>query len=243
MLRTINTFSYGISRLIGYYPKYRKAKKMINEGKLKEAEEFLMEKYVHKAMKNVLKKAGMEVDIEGIENVPKEGPFILISNHQGNFDPIVLIYSIPNRRFGFIAKKEIKKIGILKIWMEIIGCTFIDRKSPKDAIKTLMEAEKVILSGTPMAFFPEGTRSKSSEVGTFKTGVFKVVEKVKTKVIPVSIDGTYNAMEANGGKIKPCHVTVTFGEVIDTKDYTKEDFKKLPDLLREQIIKNMRSHE
>ena len=94
MLRTIDVFSYGISRLIWYYPKYIHTKRLIDAGKLKEAEDYLMEKYIHKAMKNVIKKAGMEVDIKGIENVPKEGPFILISNHQGNFDPIVLIYSI-----------------------------------------------------------------------------------------------------------------------------------------------------
>lgn len=243
MLRTINVFSYGISRLFGLYPKYKKTKQLVDAGKLKEAEDYLVPNYLYKALDKVLKKSGVTVDVTGLENIPKEGPFILLSNHQGNFDPIVLMYALKTKRFGFIAKKEIKKIWILKIWMEVIGCAFIDRKSPRDAIKSLAEAEKIIKGGTPMAFFPEGTRSRSSKVGTFKTGVFKIVEKVKVPVIPVAINGTYKVMEANNGKIKPANVTVTIGKQIETKDYTKEEFKELPEKVKENIINIMRPFE
>lgn len=243
MLRTINVFAFGFSRLFGLYPKYLKTKKLIDEGKLKEAEDFLVPNYLYKALDTLLKKAGVTVDVSGLENIPKEGPFILLANHQGNFDPIVLMYAVKNKRFGFIAKKEIKKIWILKIWMEVIGCAFIDRKSPRDAIKSLNEAEKIIKAGTPMAFFPEGTRSRSSEVGTFKTGVFKIVEKVKLPVIPVAINGTYKVMEANNGKIRPANVTVTIGKSIETKDYTRDEFKELPEKVKQNIIDIMRPFE
>lgn len=238
-MRKISVFGYGISRLIGYLPLRAKGKKLLKEGKIEEFNEKIMGKIKH-ATTVVLKKAGTTLDVKGLENVPKNEPVAFVCNHQGNFDPVVLMSTLEPMRLGFIAKIEIKKIKFLATWMELIGCTFIDRKNPRNAIKGIEAATENVKNGTSMAFFPEGTRSKSSNVGEFKTGVFKVIEKAKVKVVPVAINGTYNIMEANDGKIKPANVTVTYCKPIETKDYTKEDYKLLPEKVKSIIIENMR---
>lgn len=243
MFRTLDVFLCAISRLIGYLPGYGKIEKLINEGKIKEAEEILVKNYIQSAITKLVKKAGMDIDIKGYENVPKEGPFMFISNHQSDFDAIALFYAMKERRFGFVAKKELAKVPVLSKWMKITGTSFIDRKNPRQAIKDIMEAEETVKKGTPLCVFPEGTRSKSSEVGPFKTGVFKILEKTKVPVVPVSIEGTYKVYEANGNKVKPAKVTLTFGEVIETKDFTKDDFREFPEKIKEIIIKNKRDPE
>lgn len=239
MFRTVKTFAYAFGLMIKKYPKDGKALvKATEEGRIKDAEKIIVP-IITEAMKGVNKRAGFEIEVDGEDRIPMDGPFVMVCNHQSYFDVCALLSIVgTKRRFGVIAKKEVKKVGPLAKWMKGIGCVFIDREHPREAIKAIDESIKVLEGGTPMAFFPEGTRSKSSEVGPFKTGVFKIVQAVKPIVIPISIEGTYLAMEANGNKIKPAKCKVVIGEPIDTKDYTREDFKALPNKLRDIIIEN-----
>ncbi|MCQ2910669.1 MAG: 1-acyl-sn-glycerol-3-phosphate acyltransferase [Clostridia bacterium] len=235
MFRTISTFSYGLSRMAIYHGGIKKAKKLLDEGKVKEAEDFLMNKYVIKSLEGTLNRAGINIDVIGKENIPDEGPFVVMSNHQGNFDAVTVMYAMGKRRVGFIAKKELGSWPLIGDWLAIMGGIFIDRKNPREALKSIMYAQDQVSAGTPIAVFPEGTRSKSSQIGTFKTGVFKIVEKTKVPVIPVSIEGSYKLMEENNNKIKPGTINVTIGKPIDTKDFTKEDFRAFPDKVKKII--------
>lgn len=240
MFETVGTFSYAFSRMFYHYPSAIKAKKLLDEGKYKEEENFLMDRIVVKSIEGVMKRSKVNIDVLGRENIPQDGPFVLVANHQGYFDVIAMMYAMGNKRVAFIAKKEFAKIGILKKWIEVMGGLFIDRKNPREAMKTIIKAEELVASGVPMAVFPEGTRSRKSEMGEFKTGVFKIIEKTKVPVIPLSIEGSYNIMEANNNKIKPGKINVTIGKPIDTSNYDKQDFRTLPDKVKQIILENKR---
>jgi len=240
MFRTFNVYMYVINKLIAYYPVLKRGNRLVKENKIDEVENSILKKHVVRIVNVVLKKSGVKVQKNGLENIPQNETVIFISNHQGNFDPVILLSALDGKRFGFIAKKEIEKIGILKMWMDFLGCIFIDRNNPREAIKAINLAIDKVQSGLSMAFFPEGTRSKCSEVGEFKTGVFKIIEKTKVKVVPVSINGTYKILESNNNKIKPANVSITFGTPIDTSNFEKSDFKELPNMIRNIIIKNIK---
>ena len=115
MFRTFNVFLYGINRLVFYMPYYNKIEKLINEGKIKEAEDILVKKLIKTSIGNVVKKSGLEIDIKGEENIPKEGSFMMIANHEGDFDAVALLYAVKERRFGTIAKKETKIIELSEL--------------------------------------------------------------------------------------------------------------------------------
>jgi 1-acyl-sn-glycerol-3-phosphate acyltransferase len=72
--------------------------------------------------------AGARVQVVGKENIPDEGAFCIIGNHQGSMDIPILMAYIP-RTLGFIAKAELKKVPFISSWMKAIGCVFIDRKN------------------------------------------------------------------------------------------------------------------
>ena len=79
-----------------------------------------IEKLIKTSIGNVVKKSGLEIDIKGEENIPKEGPFMMIANHEGDFDAVALLYAVKERRFGTIAKKELASVPFLNKWMKLI---------------------------------------------------------------------------------------------------------------------------
>ena len=178
---------------------------------------------------------GIKVKINGIENLPKTNNICLVSNHQGTIDiPLIMAY-IP-KTVGFVAKKELARMPVMNIWLGAMGCVLIDRNNPRSSIKTIQRAIKQIQKGHAMVVFPEGTRSRSSEIGKFKPGSFKIAMGENTFVVPLTIDGTYKIMEETG-ILTPANVTLTIHPAIDINKLSLAEKKKL----HESVEKTVRS--
>jgi 1-acyl-sn-glycerol-3-phosphate acyltransferase len=185
-----------------------------------------------------LKRAGISLNVRGRENLP-EGTCVFIANHQGYFDIPALI-AAADRPIGFIAKKEILKHKYISYWMKKIHCVFIDRENVKESVKAINQGVEYLKAGHNMAIFPEGTRSKGGPVGEFKKGSMKLATKSGVSIVPVAINGTYKAREANKhNAIKPAEVTVTICKPVVLSDLAKEEQSSLAEILRDTILKNM----
>ncbi len=182
--------------------------------------------------RRLMRVAGMHVTVNGRENLPDHAA-VYIANHQGNFD-IPLILSSLNRAHGLLAKQELARIPILRLWMRLLHCLFVDRSSPRAGVESIAEGVKLLQSGHSLVIFPEGTRSRGNEIQDFKGGAFRIASKSKVPVVPVTIDGSYRAMEANptGWIIRPCHVTVTIHPAIETDGMPRETLRELPEQTR-----------
>ncbi len=138
---------------------------------------------------------GTRVELAGLENLPQGQNLCFISNHQGLFDiPVLMGFS--QQQMGFIAKQELFKIPILSHWMKELHCIFIDRKNPRNAIKSIEAGAEVIRSGYPIVIFPEGTRSKGTTVGPFHYGSIKLALMSEATIVPITICGTWKIFEA-----------------------------------------------
>ena len=166
-----------------------------------------------------VERSGCKFHIEGLENIPRDEAVVFVSNHQGNFDIAVFLAYFPVPH-GYVAKIEIMKVPLLREWMKLMRCIFIDRKSMRQTAKTMLEGIKIVQNGQSMVLFPEGTRSKSEKVGEFKSASFKLATKAKAPIVPVTINGTYKIMEANKGLIRPVDVYVKIHPVIRTEGFT-----------------------
>ena len=162
-------------------------------------------------------RSGTRFHIKGLENIPKDKAVLFVSNHQGDFDIAVFLAYIPIPH-GYVSKIEIMKVPLLRDWMKLLRCVFIDRSNIRQTAGAFVEGIKTLKSGHSLVMFPEGTRSKSSNMGEFKPAAFKLATKPKVPIVPVTLNGTYNIMEANNNWIKPADVYVTIHQVVETDD-------------------------
>ena len=84
--------------------------------------------------------------------------------------------------------------------------------------------------------FPEGTRSRGRQVGEFKSGGFRVALKNKAPIVPVAIEGTYQAMEAHHMWIHPAQVKVRILPAVYTQNLTPEEGKTIGEIVRQRIV-------
>lgn len=233
MLRLITCFLYMGGYLVWSLPKLYKVRKLPADMPLEQKNIISHETPKHWA-RTFMTLTGSEVEIEGIHHIP-DGPVLFASNHEGNFDIPVLIGGI-EKPFGFIAKIEIKKVPILKSWMETINCVFLDRGNREKAAKSIMSGVELLKKGHSLVIFPEGTRSKGGPIGLFKAGGFRLAMDSGVPIVPISIEGTADVFEKNGSLIKPAKIKVTICPPISNKDYKDKDLVTLAGNVRDIIM-------
>ena len=128
--------------------------------------------------------------IEGLENVPDEGAFLLASNHLSFLDPPALGCRLP-RNLHYFARDSLFK-GPLGMLIRALNSIPVNR-SQLD-LATLRRVLKVLKEGHPLLVFPEGTRSEDGNLGDGKKGVGMLAAKAQVPVLPARIFGSYEIM-------------------------------------------------
>lgn len=125
--------------------------------------------------------------VEGLSNVPRTGPFLLVSNHVGYVDPPVLGALIP-RRIAFMAKEEAFRVPIIGWVVKWYGAFAVKRGQPDR--QALRRATSVLGHGGVVGMFPEGTRSRTGKMIKAYSGAALVALMSESRVLPVAIMGT-----------------------------------------------------
>ena len=184
--------------------------------------------------RSILWAAGARMTVTGVENLPTHNRICFIANHQGGFDIPILIAALP-RTFGFIAKKELSYIPLLRSWIKAIHCILINRADKRAAVDVIARGAENIRKDWAMAIFPEGTRSRCDSMHRFKGGSLKLALRAEATIVPVTINGSYKLKEANGDRIHGASVVVTIHPPIDTAGLSREDAAELPEQLQATI--------
>jgi 1-acyl-sn-glycerol-3-phosphate acyltransferase len=180
--------------------------------------------------------ARIEVAVRGRERLDGR-TFLIMSNHQSLYDVPVLFHVIgPNLRM--VAKKELFGVPIFGPAMREGGFISIDRENRASAIASLQEAKRLFDSGTHVWISPEGTRSRTGQLLTFKKGGFVLAMESGTSILPVSLRGTRDVLAAKGMRsIAGAHVDVTLHAPIDPRAYGSADDRQA----REQLMSDVRA--
>lgn len=240
MLRTI----FWISWMFGYFfvmlPKYWKAKRLGRQGK-REEQQAMVRFEVKRWAQKLLRHIGTTVTVEGMDALPKDQPVVFAANHQSYVDIPVMLGSF-ERAYPLMAKKELGKVPLMRGWMQLLGCVFVDRDDARAAVGALRAAEHSLARGDSFIVFPEGTRSQSNEVGEFKAGAVRIAYKAGVPIVPVVIDGTYRSLEGNHWKLQKNHVRLVILPAIPTTGMSRAAQKELPQQL-EQIIRDAKAEK
>lgn len=194
---------------------------------LDEKKKNLVFKVNKKFARQIFKVSKTNIEIIGKENIPKDETVLFVSNHQSYLD-IPLIYHVCDKPLGYVAKLELLKVPILGKWIKYTDSVFIDRKNIRQSLKAINKASDNIKKNHSMVIFPEGTRSKSSDINPFKPGSLKIAEKAKSPIVPITIIDSYTMFEGNNKRIKSSNIKVIISKPINTENIKKdEDNKKI----------------
>ena len=176
----------------------------------------------------------MIVKVEGRENIKKEQSYVVVSNHQSYYD-IFLIYGWIGVDLKWIMKKELRKIPGIGFGSEKVGHIFLDRSNSKKALESINEAKRKLINGTSVVIFPEGTRSKTGEVGQFKKGGFKIAFDLGLPILPVTVIGTKDILPTDSINLLPGKVKMIIHEPIDIAHLNEKDYDTVMNSVRDKI--------
>mgnify|MGYP004637471607 CR=1 FL=1 len=127
---------------------------------------------------------------EGLETLP-EGPFLLVSNHRSNYDPIVTWSALKSHRVAFVSKQANFRIPIFGRLIRKCGCMAIDRENPRKALACVKNAAALLERGENcVGIYPEGTRSKQCVLLEFHNSVFKIAQMAHAPIVVMTVEGT-----------------------------------------------------
>jgi 1-acyl-sn-glycerol-3-phosphate acyltransferase len=167
--------------------------------------------------------ARIDLDVLGRNNAPEGEAFVVMSNHQSLYDIPCLFQALRPLRLRMVAKKELFRVPIWAGAMRAAGFVEVNRENRIAAMRSLDRAREAIKAGTSIWIAPEGTRSSSGELGSFKKGGFHLAAGAGARILPVSVIGTEGVLPAKGRRvIDGQHVKVVIAPPVDPRDYDKK---------------------
>ena len=134
--------------------------------------------------------------IKGLENIDKNKSYVIVINHNSMAD-ILALYFVP-LNFRWVSKREVFRIPYIGQMLSIHGDIAIDRSRGADSMRKVTEMGKMWIGrGVSIAMFPEGTRSKSGDMGRFKQGAFALAKEAGVEILPVVLHGTRDVLKKN----------------------------------------------
>ena len=236
IFRTIAMFLYLFGYMIVHYGTLRRGERALAAGDTETVEQ-LVDRHIPRWSRGILKVTGVTLTVEGLENIPKEGPCVFVGNHRSYYDIPLLLASL-DKPHGILAKEELEKIPLLNRWMKLLGCVFVQRDDLRASVRALNDATAIVESGRSFVIFPEGTRYKGEEggAGEFKAGAFRIAIKTGVPVVPVAISGARGLFEGHGLRATPGDIRVRILPAIQTAGMSKAEQKQLPDAVRQTIL-------
>lgn len=154
--------------------------------------------------------------VVGIENTPKEGGFIVASNHLSFLDS-VLIQALFPRPVSFFAKAEyFTEPGVRgrlkKTFFESVGSVPVERHRKSASVEALHQLGRIASAGDGVGIYPEGTRSRDGRLYRGKNGVGWLAVATGLPVVPMGLIGTEKLQAAGSNKIVPHKFTMRVGE-------------------------------
>ncbi|AWB45030.1 1-acyl-sn-glycerol-3-phosphate acyltransferase [Paenibacillus sp. CAA11] len=172
----------------------------------------------------VLYKLLFRLEGHGLHHVPREGGVLLCSNHISNFDPPT-IGILLKRKVHFMAKAELFNIPVLGWLFRELGAFPVKRGGvSKESIKTTL---KLLRGGEIIGIFPEGTRSRTGEIGEGNKGAATFALRSDAVVIPVAIMGSYKLFR----KMK-----VVYGPPVDLDEFRENPGTDAAELATARIM-------
>ncbi len=175
------------------------------------------------------------VNPDNVQPIPGQ-PTIVMCNHSSLYDIPLSLVAFPSHTLRMLAKKELSKIPIMGQGMVAAEFPFIDRHNRQQAQADLEYVKELLVSGVLMWIAPEGTRSKTGKLASFKKGGFITAIQTGAVIIPMGIRGAYDILPAKTRHFNlHQHVEVHIGKPVDASAFTIENKDALIALVHQEM--------
>ncbi len=179
--------------------------------------------------------SGVDLRVEGEENLWSQRPAVFIFNHQSGLD-LVLMAKLIRRDVTGVGKKELLNNPLLGPLLEASGVVFVDRFNTARAIEALEPAVQALREGLSLAVAPEGTRSLTPRLGAFKKGAFHMAMQAGVPIVPVVFRNVLDALPKDALVVRPAIVEAVVLPPVDTSNWTVEGLNAEVDAIRSQYL-------
>lgn len=170
-----------------------------------------------------------------VMNIPREGPVLLVANHQSFYDPPAIGGGVRHRHSDFLARASLFKFKPFGWLISTLNSTPIKQGSgDAGAMKATIQKMK---NGRMMLVFPEGSRTPNGEMQAFQRGAAVLLKRAHCQVVPVGIAGAFEAWPRSRKLPIPFRdkIVVCYGEPISSDEIMKESAEEALAHLRERV--------
>lgn len=133
----------------------------------------------------------IETEVYGKENLPREGGYVMYSNHQGKYDMVGIMYG-HDKPCTVVMDEVRSKIPVMKPFLAVVQGSTLDRDDMRSQAKTIKKLIQEVSEGRKYVIFPEGGYDRNgNNLQEFKAGSFKISVRTKTPIVPVAVVDSY----------------------------------------------------
>jgi 1-acyl-sn-glycerol-3-phosphate acyltransferase len=175
------------------------------------------------------------VEVTGYENLPKEGSFVITTNHLGFVDVPIAFYAVDRWDMFVMIGEKWQNIGLFRWVGKYFNFVFIDRFNPD--IKTLRRVISLMRENNILVIAPEGTRSRTGSLIEARPGASYLATKLNRPIVPVGITGTEDeALLGNLKRLRRGYITVTAGPIFTLPPLPRENRDEALKLYTDEIM-------
>lgn len=189
----------------------------------------------------------LDLRTENADQIPCGVPYIIAANHNSHLDTAAVLAAVnwatdhnEARRLHVLGARDYFFKSPVKKWLvtRLLNVVPIERK--ENSLSSLRLVKRILAKGESVVIFPEGTRSREGNLQPFKPGLGLMAWELKVPVVPVFINGTFQAMPVGRSFPSPGKVRVTFGEPLRMEAYQQSANPLRRDQLYRLIVTDTR---
>jgi 1-acyl-sn-glycerol-3-phosphate acyltransferase len=173
--------------------------------------------------------AGTRVEVNGLEHVRPDQAYVVVPNHESDWDPVVLMAVLRRLRLRAVIKEQAARIPIFGRALLGTGNVRVQRTHTAADVQRLREAMAARRPDVSMLFYAEGTRSRDGAFQPFKKGAFVTAIAYQLPILPVGTAGTRRVWPPLTLRLRSGAVVVEIGPPIPVAGLTLDDRDRLRD--------------
>jgi 1-acyl-sn-glycerol-3-phosphate acyltransferase len=171
-------------------------------------------RYYRGFARTCIRVAGTQLEVRGLEHLQRDQAYVVVSNHESNWDPPVILSGLPDLVIRFVLKTQLLKVPVFGPALRRTGNIAVERRQGGADVRRVQEGMSERARDVSILFFAEGNRARDGSYRPFKMGAFATALDFKLPILPIAVAGTFRIWPPGRIWLLPAPVVLEIGEPI-----------------------------